>query len=164
MRKLEGKAIELLRSRSQRTGRLVLKGVWKVFGVDYEAEKEKQRALYAALQEKTGKGGATLKRRRKRFLKVFDAINTEINTQDERQQSINQLKELAERAHKFAMGKSGDPKVDVYQMLKWTKVETYIYQTINTIMGSYDKVDIKKRLEELKKMIQDELGKRRRQG
>ena len=157
MGKREGKAIELLRTRSQRTGKLVLKGVWKVFGVDYEAEKEKQRALYAALQDKTGKGGAAVKRRQRRFFKVFDKINT----QDKREQNIQRLEELAELAHKFAMGKSDDPKVDVYQMLKWTRVETYIYQTINTIMGSYDKIDIKERLDELKRMIQDELGKRR---
>ena len=154
--KPEGKALDLLRKRTQRSGRLVLQGVWKVFGVDYEAEKKKQKALYAVLQEKTGKRGAFLKRRRRRFFRVFD----DIDTQGKREKNITQLEELAELAHKFAMSESEDHKVDVSLRLKWTKVETYIYQTINTIMISYDKVDIRKRLDELKRMIKDELGKR----
>jgi len=59
-------------------------------------------------------------------------------------------------AHKYAT----DEKLTAPQRLKWARIEAYIYQTINSILREYDHAQIKKRIEELKQMIEDELRKR----
>jgi len=137
------------------------KAVWRCFGVDYEAEKAKQEAIWQQFQEKRrkkgrGEGGrnkrATQHRRIKRFLKALAGIDT----QAKREEAVRKLEELAEMAHKYAT----DGKLTPSQRLKWARIEAYIYQTINSILREYDQAEIKRRIEELKRMIEDELRKR----
>ena len=137
------------------------KAVWHCFGMDYEAEKAKQEAIWQQFQEKRqkkgrGEGGrdrqALQHRRLRRILRAL----TTINTQAKREEATCKLEELATMAHKYAT----DEKLTAPQRLKWARIEAYIYQTINSILREYDHAQIKKRIEELKQMIEDELRKR----
>ena len=134
------------------------KAVWLAFGVDYEAEKEKQEAIWQQFQEK--------QRRRKRGgrggrgpiliipdIPLFLNILEEIDTQVKRKEAVEKLESLAEAAHCY-MEKAEDTK----EKLKWARVEAYIYQTINGILKAYDDAQIKQDIARIKKTIREILG------
>jgi len=60
---------------------------------------------------------------------------------------------------KIAHRHATNEKLDAKQRLKWARIEAYLYQVINTLLRAYDVAQIKQQLEQLKKMIKDELGK-----
>jgi len=147
-------AVDLLAKSLRRRELETQKAVWKTFGVNYEAEKAKQQAIWNELQRKREKGKSHLQRR---YLLKFLRALKKVDTQRKREKAIKDLEKLAKFAHKRALDK--DANLEPYERLKWARVEAYIYQVINTIMRSYDSVEIKAKLDELKKMIKDELGK-----
>ena len=153
MRK-KSSAVDLLAKSLRRRELETQREVWKTFGVDYETEKAKQQEIWNQLQRKRKKGKSHLQRRYlQKFLRALDKVDTQLK----REAMIKDLGELAKVAHAHAMDETGN--FEPYERLKWARIEAYIYQVINTIMRSYDSVEIKAKLDELKKMIKDELGK-----
>lgn len=152
----EGDAIALFAEKMQQKGRAkrIVTEVWRFYGKDYDAEKEKQRALWDALQEKAEGGEKVNRKRRLRFMADLKDIAS-LDTQEERAEAVKNLQKLAELAHNYATRK----RMKLNIRLKWTRVEAYIYQTINTLMTSYDKFDVKKAIQELEKRIDNALGK-----
>jgi hypothetical protein len=163
--KEEKTALDLLGKAHRQRELEAQRAVWKIFGVDYEAEKQKQRELYVALREqgadrmlKTRGGGG---RRQHRDLKKFREFCKKIlglETQELREDIVKQLKELAEEAHQSAM----DRRLKASTRVKWARVEAYIYQVISGITKQYDVVEINKRIAELKELVERELGQRAR--
>ena len=128
------------------------KAVLKTFGMDYEEEKAKQEAIWEEWQRKKNRGGRGPKNG---FILKFLADVKRLDTQLAREKAIENLEMLAKKAHTKAIG-------DAKGCVKWARIEAYVYQVINTLMRTYDQADIKRRLDELKRMIENELGKKGR--
>lgn len=126
----------------------VLRHIWPLMGMDYDAEKRKQEELWAALSERQPKP------ERKRTLEFYQKLDG-LDTQAKRAEAIKNLEALAEVAHQFAIKKE-NPRLAA----KWARIEAYIWQTCNSLMKSYDKTRIEKEIEKLKRLVEDELGKR----
>jgi hypothetical protein len=133
--------LDLLANAPQRRELETQRAVWKTFGVDYEVEKAKQQAIWNELQRKRKKGKSHLQRR---YLAKFLRALKKVDTQEKPAEIINDLEELAELAHRYG----GDEKLPLLEMLKWARVETYIYRAI---FGEQS-------VSELKKTIEHELG------
>lgn len=146
------------------------RAVWMAFGVNYEAEKAKQEAIWRQFQRRRGEKGrgegdkglgkVRLKtqihrQRLEGFIEALTGI-VGIDTQAKREEAIRRLEELAQMAHKYAVDESLSPS----QRLRWARIEAYIYQVINTVLKEYDSAEIKRRIEELRSLIENELGKR----
>ena len=130
------------------------KAVLKTFGMDYEEEKAKQEAIWKELQRKKVGGRGV----HNGFVLKFLGAVKRLDTQAARETAIASLQKLAEIAHDYAV----NDKLEAKNRLKWARIEAYVYQVINTLMRAYDQVDIKRRLDELKRMIENELGKKGR--
>jgi len=91
-------------------------------------------------------------RKIQRTAKKFD-----VNTQEIRAELILDLKVLAEMAHNQAtkVKERGRP---TKQQQKWAQLAAYISKTINIIAKEYDTGKIKDKLEELRKLVNDELA------
>ena len=87
--------------------------------------------------------GFTLRTRRVRIDYVLDTRKIIEN-------AITNLEELAGEAHTRATAKY--LPTDTRQ--KWARIETYIYQTINTLTKNYDSQQIAQRLEELNARVE----------
>jgi len=80
-----------------------------------------------------------------------------LNTQELRADLILDLKVLAEMAHEQATKtKQGSKRTKQHQ--KWARLAAYISRSINIIAKEYDTGKIKEKLEELRKLIDEELG------
>ncbi|MHC3130149.1 MAG: hypothetical protein IBV52_08765 [Candidatus Bathyarchaeota archaeon] len=80
-----------------------------------------------------------------------------LNTQELRADLILDLKVLAEMAHDQAT-KTKQGKKPTKQQQKWAHLAAYISRSINIIAKEYDTGKIKEKLEELRKLIDEELG------
>jgi len=80
-------------------------------------------------------------------------ILAKIDTVNLREKIIEDLEELRRTAHKYATDSSVSPKLRE----KYMKLETYIAQTLNSILNDYDIAEIKKKLKELRR-IAEEMG------
>lgn len=72
-----------------------------------------------------------------------------LRTKKIREEAIKRLQELAEEALKRATSKyiaTGDRQ-------KWAKISAYLYQTLNSILNSYDQVYILEKLEEIEEYV-----------
>ena len=87
--------------------------------------------------------GFTLRTRKVRIDYVLDTRKIIEN-------AITNLEELAGEAHTRATAKY--LPTDTRQ--KWARIETYIYQTINTLTKNYDSQQIAQRLEELNTRVE----------
>jgi hypothetical protein len=133
--------LDLLAKARRRRELETQRAVWKTFGVDYEREKAKQQATFNQLQRKRQKGKSNLQRR---YLLKFLRALKKIDARQKREQALSDLERFAELAHKY----SQDEKLGLLEMLKWSRVETYIYRAI---FGEQS-------VSELKKTIENELG------
>ncbi|PVX24541.1 MAG: hypothetical protein CW691_07435 [Candidatus Bathyarchaeum sp.] len=88
----------------------------------------------------------------KRTTKKFN-----LNTQELRADLILDLKVLAEMAHEQAT-KTKERRKPTKEQQKWAKLATYISRSINIIAKEYDTGKIKEKLDELRKLINEELG------
>jgi hypothetical protein len=130
------------------------RAVWKTFGVDYEREKAKQQAIWSELQRKREKGKSHLQRR---YLLKFLRALKKVDTQLKRELMIKDLEELAESADKYAVDE--DAKLDPFERLRWARIEAYVYRIIAVmIVPPYDSLEAKQNMNELEKMVKDELG------
>lgn len=75
----------------------------------------------------------------------------EVDTRKTIENAIRNLEELAEEAHKKATSKY-QPTED---RQKWTRIETYIYQTINSLTKTHDSQMVMERLEELTRIVEE---------
>ncbi|MCW4005372.1 MAG: hypothetical protein NWF04_02045 [Candidatus Bathyarchaeota archaeon] len=80
-----------------------------------------------------------------------------LNTQELRADLILDLKVLAEMAQEQAT-KTKRGKKPSKQQQKWAHLAAYISRSINLIAKEYDTGKIKEKLDELRKLIDDELG------
>jgi len=74
-----------------------------------------------------------------------------VDTKAIREKMIRNLEELMDFAHK----KSTDPNLSPKARQSWARLEAYIAQTLNSIINDYDIVNIKKKLEELKRLAEE---------
>jgi hypothetical protein len=88
----------------------------------------------------------------RRTAKKFD-----LNTQELRTDLILDLKVLAEMAYEQATKTSQGSKRTKNQQ-KWAKLATYISRSINTIAKEYDTGKIKEKIDELRKLVDEQLG------
>jgi hypothetical protein len=80
-----------------------------------------------------------------------------LNTQELRANLILDLKVLAEMAHEQAT-KTTQGSKRTKQHQKWAHLAAYISRSINMIAKEYDTGKIKEKLEELRKLVNEELG------
>jgi len=80
-----------------------------------------------------------------------------LNTQELRADLILDLKVLAEMAHEQATKTTQGTK-RTKQNQKWAHLAAYISRSINLIAREYDTGKIKEKLEELRKLVNEELG------
>jgi hypothetical protein len=80
-----------------------------------------------------------------------------LNTQELRADLILDLKVLAEMAHEQAT-KTTQGSKRTKQNQKWAHLAAYISRSINMIAKEYDTGKIKEKLEELRKLVNEELG------
>jgi hypothetical protein len=80
-----------------------------------------------------------------------------LNTQELRADLILDLKVLAEMAHEQAT-KTTQGSKRTKQHQKWAHLAAYISRSINMIAKEYDTGKIKEKLEELRKLVNEELG------
>jgi hypothetical protein len=80
-----------------------------------------------------------------------------LNTQELRADLILDLKVLAEMAHEQAT-KTHERRKPTKEQQKWAKLATYISRSINTIAKEYDTGKIKEKLDELRKLVNEQLG------
>jgi len=80
-----------------------------------------------------------------------------LNTQELRADLILDLKVLAEMAHEQAT-KTTQGSKRTKQHQKWAHLAAYISRSINMIAKEYDTGKIKEKLEELRKLVDEELG------
>ena len=81
---------------------------------------------------------------------------TKLKSQKLREQAVENLEELVKIAHSYA----ASDKVGLRDRREWARLETYVRQTINNIARSYDEVVIERKLSALKRVIDEELGRR----
>ena len=79
------------------------------------------------------------------------------DTQEIRADLILDLKVLAEMAHEQAT-KTKQGRKPTKEQQKWAHLAAYISRSINIIAKEYDTGKIKEKLEELRKLINEELG------
>ena len=91
--------------------------------------------------------------KRASFRRVLKAVRR-IDTQAMREEIVDKLKELIAIAHDHAVNRELPSKV----RRDWSRLEAYLAQTLNSIMRAYDMVQIKQQLEELKRIVDQELG------
>jgi hypothetical protein len=80
-----------------------------------------------------------------------------LNTQELRADLILDLKVLAEMANEQAT-KTTQGSKRTKQHQKWAHLAAYISRSINMIAKEYDTGKIKEKLEELRKLVDEELG------
>jgi hypothetical protein len=80
-----------------------------------------------------------------------------LNTQELRADLILDLKVLAEMAHEQAT-KTIERRKPTEEQQKWAKLAAYISRSINIIAKEYDTGKIEEKLEELRKLVDEELG------
>jgi DNA-binding ferritin-like protein (Dps family) len=73
----------------------------------------------------------------------------EVDTRKTIENAIRNLEELAEEAHKRATSKYLPTEV----RQKWTRIEAYLYQTINSLTKTHDSQMVMERLEELTRIV-----------
>ena len=78
-------------------------------------------------------------------------IKSGISPQMYREQAVQQLTELANEAHKRATSKNLPTK----DRQVWSRIATYIHQTINLILKTYDNHAINEKLEELTRRVEE---------
>ena len=88
----------------------------------------------------------------RRTAKKFD-----LNTQELRADLILDLKVLAEMAHEQAT-KTTERRKPTKEQQKWAKLAAYISRSINIIAKEYDTGKIKEKLDELRKLVDEQLG------
>ncbi|MFA5363701.1 MAG: hypothetical protein WC325_00785 [Candidatus Bathyarchaeia archaeon] len=88
----------------------------------------------------------------RRTAKKFD-----LNTQQVRADLILDLKVLAEMAHDQATKTTQGTK-RTKQHQKWAHLAAYISRSINMIAKEYDTGKIKEKLDELRKLVDEQLG------
>ena len=142
--------ISLLAQGLRRRELMKHKAVLKTFGMDYQEEKAKQEAIWKEWQRKKIGGG---RGPQNGFVLKFLADVKALDTQLAREKAIENLETLAKKAHTKATGEGTGA-------IKWARIEAYVYQVINTLMRTYDQADIKRQFDDLKRMIEDELGKK----
>ena len=74
----------------------------------------------------------------------------ELDTRKCIEKAIKDLMKLAEEAHKYATAKYQPTEV----RQKWTRLEAYIYQTINSLTKTYDSQRVLEKLEELTRIVE----------
>ena len=74
-----------------------------------------------------------------------------VNTRSIREDSIKKLKELADKAQKWAISKY----IPTETRQKWAKITAYVYQTLNAVTNSYDQVYIIEKMEELTERVEE---------
>jgi len=74
----------------------------------------------------------------------------EVDTRKTMESAIRNLEELAEEAHKRATSKY----LPTETRQKWTRIEAYIYQTINSLTKTYDSQMVMAKLEELTQRVE----------
>jgi methionyl-tRNA synthetase len=80
-----------------------------------------------------------------------------LNTQELRADLILDLKVLAEMAHEQATKKKRGKKPTKEQQ-QWAQLAAYISRSINIIAKEYDTGKIKEKLDELRKLVDEQLG------
>lgn len=73
----------------------------------------------------------------------------EVDTRRTIENAIRNLEELAEEAHKRATSKYLPTEV----RQKWTRIEAYLYQTINSLTKTHDSQMVMEKLEELTRIV-----------
>lgn len=81
----------------------------------------------------------------------------EVDTKRTLEKAIENLQELAEEVHKRAISKYLSTEV----RQKWARIEGYIYQTINGLTKTYDARIVQEKLEELTRIVEEDLEKDR---
>jgi len=101
-----------------------------------------------------GGRGVTPKISRKRasLLEMIKKVKR-IDTQTTRKTIIKHLKKLIKIAHNFATDKS----LSLKDRREWARLEAYLAQTLNSIAKTYDMMQIKRQVEELKRLVDQEL-------
>jgi hypothetical protein len=74
-----------------------------------------------------------------------------LSTKKIREDAINRLQELAEEAQKRATSKH----LATEARQKWAKIAAYLYQTLNSILNSYDEAYILEKLEEIEEYVKE---------
>ena len=75
----------------------------------------------------------------------------EVDTRKTIENAIRNLEELAEEAHKRATSKYLPTEV----RQRWTRIEAYLYQTINSLTKTYDSQMVMEKLEELTRIVEE---------
>jgi len=92
----------------------------------------------------------------RRFMKRIKGLEVPVvHTQRERQKSIKQLRKLIAVCMKHAKAANTVP-----HKLKWYRISGYVFQVLNSYLAGFDKHQITKDLEELKRLVSAELAKR----
>jgi DNA-binding ferritin-like protein (Dps family) len=73
----------------------------------------------------------------------------EVDTRKTIENAIRNLEELAEEAHKRATSKYLPTEV----RQKWTRIEAYLYQIINSLTKTHDSQMVMEKLEELTRIV-----------
>jgi len=97
------------------------------------------------------KGGRGLPQTLHKVARIAEKF--QLDTQKIREKLIFDLQTLAEEIHCHATDRRGDGKA----RREWARLEAYISQTINSIAKQYDVAKIREKLEELRKLVTDEL-------
>lgn len=128
------------------------KAVWLSFGIDYEAEKAKQEAIWQQFQAKTAqknRGGYLFES--KYVQRILEALES-IDPQEKRLEALQLLERIVKYAYKKAMQQEAEEK----WRLRWAKVAIYALQTINGILARYEDRSILRKVRKLKEAV-DEL-------
>jgi hypothetical protein len=78
-------------------------------------------------------------------------LRSPMDPQRYREQAMVQLTELANEAHERATSKY--LPTDVRQ--RWSRIATYVHQTVNSILKAYDSHAINEKLEELTRRVEE---------
>lgn len=78
-------------------------------------------------------------------------LKSPVDPQRYREQAMVQLTELANEAHERATSKY--LPTDVRQ--RWSRIATYVHQTVNSILKAYDSHAINEKLEELTRRVEE---------
>jgi uncharacterized protein YihD (DUF1040 family) len=128
------------------------KAVWLSFGVDYEAEKAKQEAIWQQFQAKTAQkkvGGYLFGS--KYVQRILEALES-LDPQEKRLEALRLLEKLAKYAYNKAMQQDLDDK----WRLRWANIAIYALQTINGLLARYEDREVLRRFRKLKEAV-DEL-------
>jgi len=108
--------------------------------------KIEKEAETPATQIRHPRKGAVFPRRVRRVRERY-----EVDTRKTIENAIRNLEELAEEAHKRATSKYLPTEV----RQKWTRIEAYLYQTINSLTKTYDSQMVMEKLEELTRIVEE---------